>query len=65
MKLTIHEARGGEALVTCPRIEKPVDARRICKHCSWLSIINDGIVRCRWTQEKEDLKTGKRFYEAG
>lgn len=50
--------------VVCPRIKTKVNACRICRSCEWLSMYIADSIRCRWSQEKEDLKYGKKYYAA-
>lgn len=63
MKLEVHETKNGDFMVKCPRVEKLVDSSNECHKCYWCSIATAEFVRCRWTQEKEDIKTGRRYYE--
>jgi len=48
--------------VVCPRTNKKVKTTE-CGHCSFLAILEPDGVKCRWTKEKEELQTGRRFYE--
>lgn len=63
MKLDVTTNKKGEDIVKCPRLNKNVDSFHICKSCEWLAVVTGEYVRCRWTQEKEDLKQGRRRYE--
>ena len=48
--------------IKCPRIEKNT-AVSYCKKCYFLGWVENRKVICRWSQEKEDLIKGNRYYE--
>lgn len=65
MRLEVKKNKKDKYIVKCPRLNKMVDSYDTCHHCEWLSIATAEYVRCRWTQEKEDLQKGRRYYETG
>lgn len=63
MKLEIkHNKKKKLDWVKCPRLEQNVDPYQLCHYCEWLTIYYGDIVKCRWTKEKEQFKTGERVY---
>lgn len=51
------------SLVTCPRTGESTDVAMRCKKCRFLGWVEERKVVCRWSQEKEDLLRGERYYE--
>ena len=49
-------------LVKCPRTEEKTEVP-YCKKCYFLGWVENHKVICRWSQEKEDLIKGNRYYE--
>lgn len=66
MKIEVKQRKNKDegGTVHCPRLNQEVDTMRSCHPCYWLAICTAEFVRCRWTKEKEELKTGRRHYEA-
>lgn len=63
MKLEVKYNAKGVGKVLCPRTGKMTESYGVCHHCEWLSIATAESVRCRWTKEKESIKTGRSYWE--
>lgn len=65
MKLPIIKKgkKGETELVKCPRTGKLVDIHTVCHHCDDLAILEENIVRCRWSELREKLRTGQIYHE--
>ena len=53
----------GKDSVTCPRTQEICSATQDCKKCYYLGWVMEYKVTCRWSQQKEDIITGKKYYE--
>lgn len=63
MRIDVKKVNKNRYMVKCPRLNKLVDSYHECHACMWLSVATAEYVRCRWTQEKEDLYNGRKYYE--